>query len=107
VFPFFAGQVQAEELRPYSPPIQQQAPRMEKRQPSFQKALPAPKPVEPADPLEAYYLQFERKAATLTPEQRAQLIDAFSDQLDTARESKQWEQVAHYARLIEILGRRR
>jgi hypothetical protein len=103
VFLFFllAGQVQAAELRPYSPPIQQQAPAME------QQMRPVPRTVVPADPLETYYQKFERDAVKLTSPQKEQLIQAFSGQLDVARRSNQWDQVAHYARLIEILNLRR
>lgn len=109
IFLFFplAGQIKASELRPYSPPIQQQAPPMEQRQPSYQLSPPVPKAVEPANPLEAYYQQFECDAANLTQGQRDQLIREFSNQLDTARRSKQWEEVAHYARLIDILSKGR
>jgi hypothetical protein len=103
-----AGQIQAAELRPYSPPIQQQAPPLEPS-PRYYKNAPAPSPppVAPANTLEAYYRKFERDAANLTQPQRDRLMQAFSGRLDSARQNRQWEEVAHYARLIEILSKRR
>jgi hypothetical protein len=103
LFSLLSMQVQAAELRPYTPPIQQQAPSMEQRRPSYQQSLPAQKAIEPAGQLDSYYRSFESNTSKLTKEQRDKLIEAFSEQLDAAVKSKQWEKVAHYLKLIEIL----
>jgi len=107
LFSSLAVQSKASELRPYSPPIQQQAPPMEQRQPTYQLTVPAPKAVEPANPLETYYQKFERDTANLSQAQRDKLIDAFSTRLDSARSNKKWDEVTHYSRLIDILSKRR
>ena len=96
--------IEAAELRPYSPPVQQQAPPTDYNQPIYQQSQPRPKSTEPADPLNSYYRQFALDAVNLTQEQRDQLINVFSDQLDTARSSQQWDKVIHYSRLIDILS---
>jgi len=98
-----AGQIQAGELRPYSPPIQQQAPVMEPRRPSYPELAPAPKAVEPADPREKFYQDFERKVKNLKPEQKAELEKAFNQRLKTAQKNNQWEEVIHYGKLLKIL----
>ena len=46
-------------------------------------------------------------AANLTQAQKDKLIDAFSARLDAARNNRNWEEVTHYSRLIDILSKRR
>ena len=106
-FLLLAELLQAAELRPYSPPIQQQAPTVERLPKSSPNFRTEPKPVKPTNPLEAYYEQFKRDASTLTQNQKNQLIKEFSAQLDNARQGMQWEEVAHYARLLDILRKGR
>lgn len=89
-----AASVQAAELRPYNPPIQQTRP--------YEQRAPEPS-VAPSN----YYLDFAEKTARLSPQQRQQLVSIFTQRLNEATRTKKWDEARHYARLLEILNQRR
>lgn len=70
----------------------------------YQESPPTQTVIEQTDPLKAYYYKFQRDAEKLTQEQKVQLIEEFSGQLDAAQSSEQWDKVTHYSRLIDILS---
>lgn len=88
------------ELRPYSLPSQQAAPRMEQRQmeqrPMEQRAV-RPRVSE------IYYLDFEKKVKSLKPAQRAELIKSFERDRDRTIEVGRLDEAQHYLRLLQIV----
>lgn len=87
--PILAG-----ELRPYNPPVQQQAPLYEQR----------PQIRQPAQ--DPYYRDFAEKTARLTPKQKEALVKIFTQRLNEASKAKKWDETRHYAKLLEILNSR-
>jgi len=90
---FGASIIQAGELRPYTPPVQQSRPYEQKpllRQPA-------------QDP---YYQDFAAKTARLDAKQRAYLTKVFSQRLNEASKAKRWDEARHYAKLLDILHTR-
>jgi hypothetical protein len=83
------------ELRPYSLPSQQAAPRIEQR-PMEQRAV-RPRVSE------AYYQNFEKMAIGLKPAQRADLARSFERSRDQAIESGRADEELHYLRLLQIV----
>lgn len=83
------------ELRPYTLPSQQAAPRTEQRQME-------PRPVRPRIS-EAYYQDFENQVKGLKPEQRADLDRSFARQRDLAIRSGRIDEAQHYLRLLQIV----
>lgn len=83
------------ELRPYSLPSQQAAPRIEQR-PMEQRAV-RPRVSE------AYYQDFEKKIKGLKLAQRADLARSFERNRDQAIESGRVDEAQHYLRLLQIV----
>lgn len=83
------------ELRPYSLPSQQAAPRIEQRQMEQRAVRPRVS--------EAYYQNFEKKAKGLKPAQRDKLARSFERSRDQAIESGRVDEEQHYLRLLQIV----
>jgi hypothetical protein len=83
------------ELRPYSLPSQQSAPRIEQRQ--MEQRIVRPRVSE------AYYQNFEKRVKGLKPAQRADLARSFERNRDQAIESGRVDESQHYLRLVQIL----
>jgi hypothetical protein len=83
------------ELRPYSLPSQQAAPRIEQH-PMEQRAM-RPRVSE------VYYQNFEKKVKGLKPVQRDKLARSFERSRDQAIESDRADEEDHYRRLLQIL----
>lgn len=83
------------ELRPYSLPSQQAAPRMEQRQMEQRAVRPRVS--------EAYYQDFEKKVKGLKPAQRDKLARSFERNRDQAIESGRVDEEDHYRRLLQIV----
>jgi len=83
------------ELRPYSLPSQQAAPRIEQR-PMEQRAV-RPRVSE------TYYQDFEKKIKGLKPAHRADLARSFERNRDQAIESGRVDEAQHYLRLLQIV----
>lgn len=87
------------ELRPYTLPSQQAEPRIEQRQMEQRAVRPQIS--------EAYYQNFEQRAKTLKPVQRAELIRSFERERDQAIEAGRVDEAQHYLRLLQILQENR
>lgn len=85
----------AAELRPYSLPSQQAAPRIEQRPMEQRTVTPRIS--------EAYYQNFEERLKGLKPEQRADLTRVFERNRDQAIESGNIDEAQHYLRLLQIV----
>lgn len=90
---FCSSTIQAGELRPYTPPVQQSRPYEQK--PLMQQ--PAPDP---------YYQDFAAKTARLDAKQKEYLTKVFSQRLNEASKAKRWDEARHYAKLLDILNTR-
>lgn len=83
------------ELRPYSLPSQQAAPRIEQHPMEQRAARPRVS--------EAYYQNFEKKVKRLKPVQRDKLSRSFERNREQAIESGRTDEEEHYRRLLQIL----
>ena len=85
----------AGELSPYSLPSQQRPVMPEVRQQAI------PRHDNRAD--DSFYRRFASDAAALTPKQRTDLEESFSQSRDQSLKAGRVEEAQHYARLISIL----
>jgi len=89
---FCSSTLQAGELRPYAPPVQQSRPYEQKpmiRQPA-------------QDP---YYQDFAAKTAGLNAKDKQYLTKIFTQRLNEASKAKKWDEARHYAKLLDILNK--
>ena len=89
-------QASGAELRPYTLPSQQAEPRIEQRRMEVRPQID-----------DRYYQDFEQKAKSLNPEQRAQLATSFERQRDQAIRTGHLDAAQHYLRLLQILQQAR
>ncbi len=81
------------ELSPYQPPVQRATP--------MQRSPGSPQRSTDAD----IYGQFEREVRALSAEQRQELADSFARRVERALQDRNYEEAAHYSKLLSILGR--
>lgn len=87
------------ELRPYELPSQKNAPYRQESPQNYQA------PVQKSLEQNFDYALFAERAENLSPEERNKLREGLQQRLDRAIEMKNYVEVRHYAKLLEIINR--
>lgn len=87
------------ELRPYELPSQKRAPYQQESPQNYQA------PVQRSLEQGFDYALFAERAGNLSPEERNKLREGLQQRLDRAITMKNYVEVRHYAKLLEIINR--